>query len=255
MLRRRSSWASAIATGLIGWNSFVIIVALALGYRGSSAALILLATLTGVGQALVLKAALKLLRMDRGLVIGLIWGTVTGALLIAIELPFVALFREHAILWILNGAYIGFAVGGFLSYFYLDDKKADEEAAATQTSPTYGRDSHWLEPFGFGAAAYLLVFLPRSVDLAVFLLIVGAMVGVFAAGGSHFSGDRWKGSLAATAIFVFVGAFFGLASGLLFRQFQPSLYAHALLLGVAAGAITFLMTFLRGRMLARTLPA
>lgn len=255
MLQKRSSWASAIATGIIGWNSFVVILALALGYRGSAATLILLAALNGIAQPVILKAAFRLLQMDRKLMNGFIWGSITGALAICVELPFVSLFREHAILWILNGIYIGFAVGGFLSYFYRDDKEVEAEAAAAQTKVEYGRDAHWLEPFGFGAAAYLLVFLPRSVDMGVFLLIVGAMVGVFAAGGSHFSGDKWKTSVAATLLFAAIGSLFGLASGLLFRQYQDALFAPPPALGAIAGTITFLVTFLRGKRLARTLPA
>src|SRR5205085_11201905 len=85
-------------------------------------------------------------------------------------------------LWICvaAGAFIGGNVGLYLAYFHQDDRKI--EAAGRD----YGRDAHWLDPFAYGAAAYLLAFLPASVALGVSAFAVGAMVGVVAAATSHF---------------------------------------------------------------------
>ena len=63
---------------------------------------------------------------------------------------------------------------------------------SVRLAPVSPRDAHWLEPFAFGAAAYLVVLAPRTLDLAVYAFLVGAIAGVFAAGASHFSPDRWK---------------------------------------------------------------
>jgi hypothetical protein len=83
---------------------------------------------------------------------------------------------------------VGAAVGGFLAYFFRDDARLASEGLAADT----GRDSHWLEPFAFGAVVFALVCLPRSVDAVVYTVIVGAVTGVVAAGLSHFTPDPWN---------------------------------------------------------------
>lgn len=252
-LRRRSSWASSLLTGIIGWNSFVIILALALGYSGSILPLLAVAIAAGVAQVLFLRLLFFPLGLAKGMRYGFFWGSVTGGLLIPVLARFFPLFNDHLVPWVLNGIYIGFAVGGFLSYFYGDDQTLEVEQDASAETVNYGRDAHWMEPFGFGAIVYLLVFMPRDVNVAVYLFIVGAMVGVFAAGASHFSPDKWKGTGVAFVLFSALGAVFGLVSALLFRQFQSAFFFPYLVLGPVAGALTFLVTYWRGRVLARKL--
>jgi len=154
-------------------------------------------------------------------------------------------------MWLANGIYIGLAVGAFLSYFYRDDREIEVSAQKQGHSPQYGRDAHWLEPFAFGALAYLIVFLPRSPGLAVYVFVVGAFSGVFAAGSSHFSPDRWKGSKVMLLLILAVGSLLGVLSSLLFRQFASEFRGHYWLLGAIAGFLTYLSTFLRGRSLAK----
>ncbi len=76
-------------------------------------------------------------------------------------------------------------MGAFLSYFYRDDRKI-EENFEDKNNISYGRDAHWLDPFIYGALSYLIVFFPHSIELAIFSIIIGSFVGVVAAGVSHF---------------------------------------------------------------------
>ncbi|MCE3260751.1 MAG: hypothetical protein K0S12_2392 [Bacteroidetes bacterium] len=76
------------------------------------------------------------------------------------------------------------------------------------------------------------------------------MSGVFAAGASHFSPDKWKRSfLLITMIILLVGAAQGAVSGLLFRAYHDQLPLHYLIHGALGGVLTYLVTFLRGRQL------
>jgi hypothetical protein len=93
--------------------------------------------------------------------------------------------------------------------------------------------------------------LPRSSGLAIYVFVVGAFSGVFAAGSSHFSPDRWKGSKLMLLLILGVGSLLGAVSSLLFRQFAGEFRGHYLLLGAIAGFLTYLSTFLRGRSLAK----
>jgi hypothetical protein len=251
-LKQRSSWFSSIATSLIGWNGFFIIMALALGYVVPASSLFLMGSVAALLQVIVLRSAFFLLRMNKSLSIGFFWGTVTGGLIVLIEASFSRMIQDHILIWVLNGAYIGFAVGGFLSYFYRDDQRIKNTSSSIMNKDMdYGRDAHWLEPFLFGAISYWLVFLPRSIDLAVYIAIVGAMSGVVAAGTSHFSPDSWKQSFWIFPAILLAGSLQGLITGLLFRQYADSLLLPHLLAGAAAGGLTYLMTFLRGRTLSR----
>lgn len=250
-LGRRSSWPSSLVTSLVGWISFSIIVPLAFGYSGLPWPLLLIAIVMAIVQVLILRSAFFLLGMDRGLWVGTLWGGLTGALLIWIGARFFPLLRERPFLWLANGIYIGMAVGAFLSYFYRDDREIEVSAQQRGQSPQYGRDAHWLEPFAFGALAYLIAFLPRSPGFAFYVFVVGAFAGVFAAGSSHFSPDRWKGSKLMLLLILAVGSLLGVVSSLLFRQFAGEFRGHYWLLGAIAGFLTYLSTFLRGRSLAK----
>jgi hypothetical protein len=250
-LGRRSSWPSSFVTSLVGWISFSIMVPLAAGYSGPPWPLLGIAAVMAIAQVVILRLAFFVLRMDRGLWIGAVWGGVTGALLIWIGGQLFPLLRAQPLLWLANGLYIGLAVGAFLSYFYRDDREIELAAQQQGTPAQYGRDAHWLEPFAFGAAAYLIVFLPRSPGLGFYVFVVGAFVGVFAAGSSHFSPDRWKGSVVMLILILAAGSLLGALSSLLFRQFASDFWGRYWLLGAIAGFLTYLMTFLRGRSLAK----
>ena len=254
-LRQRSSRPSSYATGLIGWNGFLVLVALALGYPIPATTIFLVGTLAAIAQVTLLRAAFVALGLDRSLLSGGLWGGLSGVALILAALgPFPAL-RAHPIVWVLDGAYIGLAVGLFLAYFHRDDRAIEAElgAAGVAGQPVdYGRDAHWLEPFAFGAAAYLVVFLPRSPDLALAALVVGALGGVVAAGVSHFFlFAEWRASALPLLAGVAAGLLQGAASGFLFRQWDGQLPVAPPLLGALAGAATYLLTTLRGRALAR----
>jgi hypothetical protein len=250
-LGRRSSWPSSFVTGLVGWISFSIIVPLAFGYAGQPWPLLKVAVVMAIAQILSLRLLFFPLQMQRGLLFGALWGALTGALLIWFGQRFFPLLHQRPILWLANGAYIGLAVGAFLSYFYRDDGEIEENARQQGVTPKYGRDAHWLEPFAFGALAYLLAFLPASPGLAFYVFIVGAFAGVFAAGASHFSPDRWKSSNLMLPLILAAGSLLGVVSSLLFRQFADQLRLDYRLMGAIAGFLTYLSTFLRGRSLAR----
>jgi hypothetical protein len=250
-LQRRSSWPSSLVTSLVGWISFSIIVPLAAGYAGSPWPLLKLAIVLAVLQVVILRLAFVPLRMRDGLHIGALWGAFTGGLLIWIGAKFSPVLHERLFLWLANGAYIGALVGGFLSYFYRDDLEIELSAQHESQKPNYGRDAHWLEPFAFGALAYLLAFLPSSAGLAFYVFIIGAASGVLAAGSSHFSPDRWKTSKLMFPLVLATGSIVGMTSSLLFRQFAGQFRGRYWVMGAIAGFLTFLSTFLRGRSLAR----
>jgi hypothetical protein len=161
------------------------------------------------------------------------------------------LFDAHPILWHLNAVYIGIAVGLFLVYFHRDDRRIENKAAEDDRPVDYGRDAHWLEPFFFGAIAYLIGFVPLSFDLAVVVVVVGAMSGVVAAGISHFvvfaaaRRSSWP-----ILLCIVLGAAQGALTGLLFGAFATSLFLSPLVHGAIAGGLTYLMTAIRGRSLA-----
>jgi hypothetical protein len=139
----------------------------------------------------------------------------------------------------------------FLVYFNRDDRRIEREAAEQNKRADYGRDAHWLEPFFFGAVAYLIGFMPGSFDLALIVLVVGAVSGVVAAGVSHFfifAAPRT--SVLPVVLSVLAGAVQGTLSGLLFRTFGAEFFLSPLVHGAIAGSLTYLMTAIRGRSLA-----
>jgi len=249
---RRSSWPSSFLTGLIGWCGFLLIGALALGTPVAPFVLFTLGVIAATLQVLVQKSLLGPLQMRRHIGIGAAWGLPIAALLFFALKPFYPFLGARFWPWLLVFLYIGPPVGAFLSYFARDDERIHKEAAAAGVPIDYGRDGNWLEPFAFGAAGYLLAFLPfQSADLAVSALMVGAMSGVFAAGASHFSPDTWKRSLVLVALIcLVVGGIQGAVSGWLFRRFTGTLWAAPILVGALGGFLTYALTFWRGRVLA-----
>jgi len=250
-LKRRSSWPSSLITGLIGWNGFFVIVAVILGDSRSAGTFFLLATIAAVAQVCFLRLLFFFLRLNRNVLSAAFWGGLTGAAAVFAETRATSLFNQHRFIWIVNGLYIGTAVGLFLRYFYRDDRRIESEAGVSGRPIDYGRDAHWLEPFFFGAVAYLIAFLPKSFSLAVIILVIGAMSGVVAAGVSHFFIFAVRReSLLPILLSLLAGAAQGALSGLLFRPFAGELLLEPLVHGAIAGALTYLMTALRGRTLA-----
>ena len=249
-LKQRSSWPSSFVTGLIGWNGFFIILAVILGITATGT-IFLFASAAAIAQVLVLRLLFVPLRLDRSMIAGAIAGGVTAALAMYVEMLFTNLFDSHPIIWMLNAIYIGIAVGLFLVYFNRDDRKIEAEAGESGVPVDYGRDANWLEPFFFGAVAYLIAFLPRSLDLAVIVMVIGAVSGVVAAGVSHFFVfTKARNSIVPILFSVVAGAVQGALSGLLFRGFADSLFLSPIVHGAIAGALTYLMTSIRGRSLA-----
>ena len=251
-LKQRSSWPSSFLTALIGWNGFFVILAVAFGDTGSAGKLFLLASAAAVAQVLVLRLLFFALRMDRSMGAGAFWGGLTGAIAGILELRMSDAFANHPIIWLINAIYIGIAVGLFLSYFYRDDRKIESEAANDGQPVDYGRDAHWLEPFVFGSMGYLIAFLPRSFNLAVTVIIIGAMSGVVAAGVSHFFIFTVpRSSVLPILLGIAAGVAQGALSGLLFRPFAAELFLSPLVHGAVGGCLTYIMTTIRGRALAR----
>src|SRR6185295_11184393 len=126
------------------------------------------------------------------------------------------------VIWLVNGIYIGIAVGLFLCYFHRDDRRIESEAQGKLQPVDYGRDAHWLEPFAFGSLAYLIGFVPGSFSLAVTVLVIGAMSGVVAAGVSHFFIFTVpRNSVLPILLGIVAGLVQGALSGLLLRPFAP----------------------------------
>ncbi len=234
-----------MVVGLIGWLGFAVIAALLAGYAQGPAPLALAASIAAAAQVIALRAGFRLLGMDR-LGRGAAWGAATGLAIVAAEIFAFDLLRRHAILSLATGAYVGPAVGLFLSYFHNDDRRIEAEAAADGRPVDYGRDAHWLEPFAFGAVAYLVAFLPRAAGFGFYVLVVGAMTGVVAAGISHFFLSRWGNAAWTVLLAAAAGAVPGAASGFLFRHFQAALSWPWAVHGAMAGMLAFGATAARG---------
>jgi len=250
--KRRSSWPSSFVTGLIGWNGFFIIVGAALGQASRAGELFILGTAAAILEIVVLRLLFFVLRLDRSMLAGACWGGLIGGAIVFAETRMTQIFAAHPIIWIVNGVYIGIAIGAFLCYFYRDDRRIEGEAKELGLTVDYGRDAHWLEPFIFGLIAYLIGFLPHTFDLAVNVAVVGAMSGVVAAGVSHFfvfSIPR-KSFVMPVILCVLAGVVQGALTGLLFRTFATELLSSPLIHGAVAGALTYLMTSLRATQLA-----
>ncbi len=248
--KQRSSWPSSVATGLIGWVGFAIIVPLVLGNPGPLRRLLLMSVLAAIVQVIVLRVGFSVLRMDRGIPTGALWGGVTAAMIVGGELWVFPELRDHPVIAMATGIYVGIPVGGFLSYFHNDDRKIQKAAKAAGRPVDYGRDAHWLDPFVYGALAYEIALLPHTADVAICAAVVGMIVGVVAAGVSHFILSNWGNSAATIPAAMLAGAVIGAPTGLLFRLYESSLLLPPLAEGAIAGALTFLTTSIVGRKLA-----
>jgi hypothetical protein len=250
--KQRSSIPSSIVTSLVGWVGFIFVGPLIFGFPVSALHLFILGVCSALVQVAILRIGFFVFQMQRHILVGAFWGLITAVAMYYITRQFDIELKNHHLAWVLIYAYIGAPVGAFLSYFYIDDKKIFDENNSQPQNTNYGRDAHWLEPFGFGAMAYVIVFLPfAGIDVFVNVFIVGAISGVFAAGASHFSPDSWKQSYATLAIIILVvGGIQGFLTGLLLRSYSEAFYANHLILGVGSGVLTYLMTFARGRQLA-----
>lgn len=243
---------SSILTGCVGWLGFLFVGPLIFGFTAAPLWQFLVGLISALVQVLFLRLAFFVLQMQRHILVGAFWGLITVIAMYYLTAYLYPEMKEHRFYWILIYAYIGAPIGGFLSYFYKDDKKIFDENGGKQPDTDFGRDAHWLEPFGFGAIAYLIAFFPFAhLDVTINVFIVGAISGVAAAGASHFSPDKWKYSLWSILLIILVmGTFQGLVTGLLLRSYSKQFYANHLILGIAGGILTYLITFIRGRQLA-----
>ena len=252
ILQRRSSWPSSLLTGLIGWNGIAIITPLALGYTGELGVLFLAGSLAALAQVLILRLAFFGLRMDRSPVAAGVWGGISGALLILVEQVWFDIVAQHTLIALGAGIFVGVLVGGFLAYFYQDDREIESQAAASGVAVDcvdYGRDAHWLDPFAYGAVCYLVAFLPTRIELAICAATVGSIVGVIAAGVSHFVLSKWNNAAWTILMAAAGGALVGLVSGLFFRNYQQLLWLPPLAVGGLGGMLTFAVTSIVGRKL------
>ncbi|HEY7376294.1 MAG TPA: hypothetical protein VIF57_29295 [Polyangia bacterium] len=247
---RRSSWSSSFVTALIGWNGFATVAALAFGRAPQLGSLLPVASACAVLQVLALRARLRLARRPGGVAAGAIAGAASALVLAAAAAARVADLGRHPVVTLLVAAYIGAPVGAFLSYFRADDARIEASARAHGRAVDYGRDAHWLDPFAYGAAAYLAVFVPRAFWSGAGAAIVGAMVGVVAAGVSHFFLARLRNAPITIPIAAVAGALLGAVTGLLLRAVgRTPLPAPAA--GALAGMVCFAITAAVGHRQAR----
>ena len=249
--KQRSSWLSSFATGLIGWIGVSISVSLALGYTGPLTELLLMALLAAIVQVVFLRLAFTRLRMDQGIAAGALWGGISAAVIAAGEIAMSPLLRGHPAIALVTGVYAGIAVGAFLSYFYNDDRRIEAEAIAARRTVDYGRDAHWLDPFVYGALSYEIALFPRTSDAVIGAAIVGMIVGVVAAGVSHFILSRWQNMAGTVPAATIAGVALGIMTGFLFRQYAADLWFPPPVSGAIAGGLTFLVTAVVGHGLAR----
>jgi hypothetical protein len=249
-LMRRSSWPSSFVTALIGWNGFATVAALAFGRAAQLGSLLAVASGCAVLQVLALRARLRFAPRPGGVAAGALAGGATALLLAAAATARVAELGRHPVVTLLVAAYIGAPVGAFLSYFRADDARIEAAAGAQGRAADYGRDARWLDPFVYGAAAYLAVFAPRALWSGVAAAIVGAMVGVVAAGVSHFFLARLRNAPFTIPIAALAGAPLGAVTGLLLRG-AGRLPLPAPAVGALAGVACFAITAAVGHRLAR----
>jgi hypothetical protein len=249
VLKRRSSWPSSFVTALIGWNGFATIAALAFGRAALLPRLLATATACAIVQVLALRARLRFVRRPDGLVGGAFAGAVSALLLAVVAMAALPELARDRVITLLVAVYIGAPVGVFLSYFRRDDARIETVALAQGRRVDYGRDAHWLDPFAYGAAAYLVVFAPGAAWLGLTAAIVGAMVGVVAAGVSHFFLARFGNAPITIPIAAVAGMPLGAMTGWLLRAGAPIAVSETVR-GVMAGALCFAITAAVGRRLA-----
>lgn len=248
VLKRRSSWPSSVVTALIGWNGFATVAALGFGRAWLLPSLFGVASACAVAQVLALRARLRFARRPDGVVAGAVAGAFTAVLLAPGAMAVLAELAWHPWVTLLAAAYIGAPVGAFLSYFRRDDGRIQRAARARGLPVDYGRDAHWLDPFAYGAAAYLAVFTPMAPGALLATAIVGAMVGVVAAGVSHFFLARFDNAAFTIPLAAIAGAPLGAATGWLLRAIPHAVPVPVT--GALSGIVCFAITAAVGRRLA-----
>jgi hypothetical protein len=248
VLKRRSSWPSSVVTALIGWNGFATVAALGFGRAPRLPSLLGVASACAVIQVLALRARLRVARRPDGVLAGAVAGALTALLLAPGAMAVLVELAWHPWVTLLVAVYIGAPVGAFLSYFRRDDARIQRAARARGLPVDYGRDAHWLDPFAYGAAAYLVVFTPTALGSVLATAIVGAMVGVVAAGVSHFFLARFDNAAFTIPVAAIAGAPLGAATGWLLRAVPHAVPAP--LTGALAAAVCFAITAAVGRRLA-----
>lgn len=249
-LSQRSSVASSLFTGVVGWFGGTVVTTLLVGQPVPVLELASVLAMITLGHVAVLRLFFEPMGMERGVP----RGTALGAL---IGLPFgvglvgaLPILRPHAPIVIPAGAVMGAAVGFYLSYFHRDDRRLEAEQGKGPGEADYGRDATWWEPFPFGGLVFALAFAPTSVDVAFHALFLGTTIGVLAAAASHFVVTTWDDARLAWATMVIVGAVLGVGAGWLMSPFETLLppVAH----GLIAGALAWAGVFWRGQALAAT---
>jgi hypothetical protein len=251
-LHQRSSIASSILTALIGWLGTIVITTLFLQLPVCATRIIPIAIFCTAMHLLFLLALLQGFRKHKSVILGALLGTIGGIGLYFILVSNWVMGAQNLWYWFFAYTIAGGAVGGFIFYFKIDDEQI-QLAQSFRKQVNYGRDALWLVPFAYGAVAYLLAFLP-SLSLNVLLpaTVVGAMVGVAAAGISHYTNDEWKYSTPALLLLITLpGTAIGLVSGFLFGQFSGVLPASPFVFSTVGSLLTFTVTLLKGRRLAR----
>ncbi len=252
LFAQRSSWASSLITGITGWLGTLAIGSLILSQQNTIGSICLLSLAGGTVQVLLLRMLFFRLNMHKHLVYGALWGGISGSMLFFAALPIMPELAAHAILWSGFFVFNGINIGGYLSYFHIDDNKIRQEAHTAGQRTDYGRDAHWLEPVAFGVFAYLAGCLPISLETGVMVLLTGAFSGVVAAGFSHFSPDSWKSSPWKLGIMILaMGSLQGLLSGSLFISIADDILAPWYLAGITGGILTYATTLIRGKALAK----
>lgn len=247
ILKRRSSWPSSVVTAVIGWNGFATVAALAFGRAWLLSSLLGVASACAVVQVLALRARLRFAHRPGGLAAGAVSGALTALLLAPGAMAVLAELAWHPWVTLLVAAYIGAPVGTFLSYFHRDDARIQRAAHARGLPVDYGRDAHWLDPFVYGAASYLVVFAPTALGAVLATAIVGAMVGVVAAGVSHFFLARFDNAAFTIPLAAIAGAPLGAATGWLLRAVPHAVPVP--ITGALAAAVCFAITAAVGRRL------
>ena len=248
-LKQRSSMASSVVTAVTGWVGMVVMFHLLLQQQLPVFPVIPVTLVCAFLQLLFLKLFFFKLSLNKKVSNGIPWGALSSLALLLICLKTQTFAAGH---WVWMPVFIatGVGVGGYLSYFYIDDQRI-QFAQSFRSHVNYGRDGRWLLPVLYGDGGYLLAFLPAlSLQVIISAIVTGSMVGIIAAGYSHYTNDRWKfNALALTVLAAVPGIGIGLLTGLLFLGFELPLSPYVF--SGAGGLLTFAFTFMKGRQLAR----
>lgn len=247
-LSQRSSVASSLFTGVVGWFGGTVVTTLLVGAPVPLGELVSVLAMVTLAHVAVLLLFFEPIGMDRGVP----RGTGLGAL---IGLPFgvglvgaLPILRPHAAILVPASAVMGAAVGFYLSYFHRDDRRIEAEQGKGPGEADYGRDATWWEPFPFGGVVFAVTFVPTSLEVAFHALFLGTTIGVLAAAASHFVVTAWEDERFAWATMGAAGAALGAGAGWLMAPFDTVL--PPVVHGVLAGSLAWVGVFWRGRGLA-----